>query len=278
MFKSRPSRTLGLLISIIVVSVTSPVNSDAQVSNDRDTVLTSAHDFLRSSYPELVGRDLLLDLSITQGIDSPWTQIYEMRLDVKPHDPRSEGMLNPPFDPKTGKQLPPPENAPLLQGSISFTREGRVHQFYVGDCALSHSKENDAIRRQVESHPEWSEAQALVELGKAGARFGPASKEELLQAIQLQKYERFLGHFTIKSVEFVGLTEPHAGNFASLSWSIRLDVESSGGSHSPYTLVFEPFGGKLTEVLHGLTGAVEEHPPGLRTGDASAKLVGPKKN
>jgi hypothetical protein len=145
-----------------------------------------------------------------------------------------------------------------LRGSISFTREGRVHQFYVGDSALSHSKENDAIRRQVESHPEWSEAQALVELRKAGARFGPASKEELLQAIQLQKYERFLGHFTIKSVEFVGLTEPHAGNFASLSWSIRLDVESPGGSHSPYTLVFEPFGGKLTEVLHGLGSAIEE--------------------
>ena len=142
-----------------------------------------------------------------------------------------------------------------LQLRATFYRS-RIPNCRVG--IYSRYKENASIRELVEAHPEWSEERALAELNRAGARFGPEKKDELLKTVRLEKYERFIGHFTIKSVEFAALSEPHEGNFAFLWWRIKLDVELSGGSHTEYSLIFEPFEGKLTQVLHGLTGVINE--------------------
>jgi hypothetical protein len=136
-------------------------------------------------------------------------------------------MLNPPHDAKTGKQLRPSQNV-VFQGGIWFNREGRLHQFWAGDCDFVNYKKNQAIQKLVESHPEWSEAQAFAALKKAGARYGPANKDEFVKAIRLEKYEAFLGHFTVRSAEFGGLAEPHEGSFALLWWSVKLDVELPG--------------------------------------------------
>jgi hypothetical protein len=247
--KLLPEKSLKLVAAAILLATLCFSICNAQVSNYQPTVLTNAQAFLQVSYPELFGRGLNLNLRTTQPIDNTWRQIYDINFDVFLYNPQSEKMLNPPFDPKTGQQLPPPENTVLLKGDILFNRKGQLNQFSVGDCTLAHYKENVAIQKLVESHPEWSEAQAFSALEKAGARFGPKSKEELLQTIHLDKYKQFLGNFAIKTVEFVGLEQSHEGSFAHLWWSVRLDAESPSGTHSSYTLIFEPFGGKLTQIL-----------------------------
>ena len=232
-----------------------PAISRAQNLNDQDTVLARAHDFLQAFYPELLCKDLFLNLHASQSIDHSWRQIYGIRFDVTPYDPHSERMLNPPFDAKSGKRLPPPDNSALLEGLIWFNQGGWLHQMDVVG-PIVHTKQNQTIHKLVESHPEWSELQAFEALKAAGAHYGPGDKEELLKKNQLEKLERFLGHFTVKSVEFHGLGESHQGNFAELYWSVELEVDSPNGGHSSYSLIFEPFDGKLTQIIHGIPGAM----------------------
>ncbi len=221
-----------------------------KVPNDQDTLLTQAHNFLHAAYPELFDKGFFLEMSVLQPIDESWQRISGVRFQVDRYDPRSETMLNPPFDPKTGKRLPPPKNV-VCRGSIRFTSGGRLDQFSL-DGALVRLKDNKSIEALVESHPEWSESQAFAALKNAGARYGPENRDEFIKAIRLAKYEPFLGHFTVKSVEFGGLSEPHEGNFASLRWRVKLDVELPGNKQTAYTLIFEPFDGKLTQIIHGL--------------------------
>jgi len=249
MSQSHNRRAACLLLAILFLGASGAI-SHSQTANDQDNVLTRVQAFLQVSYPELFGKGLDLNVRTTQPIDNTWRQIYDIKFDVLLYNPQSERMINPPVDSRTGLPVPPPKNTVLLRGSIWFDQEGRLNKFSVGDCALDHYKKNAAVRKLVESHPEWSEAQAFAALKKAGARFGPESKEELLKTIRLDKYEQFLGHFTVKSVEFVGLGQSHEGDFASLWWSIRVDAESPGGAHSFFSLIFEPFEGKLTEALH----------------------------
>lgn len=251
MSPSRFTKTCVLTISAILCLVAWPASSGAQVSNKQVTVLTKTRDFLKVAYPELFGKGMFLRLETSQGIDDPWRTIYGIRFLVLRFDPLSERMLNPPFDPKTGKRLSPPENF-VFNGTIRFDPEGHLHQFSACACDFVHDKENQAIAKLVESHPEWSEAQAIAVLEKAGARYGPDNKDEFVKAIGLERYEPFLGHFTVKSAEFAAFTGPHEGNFASLEWWVELDVGSSNGAQPPYTLIFEPFSGKLTEVFHGI--------------------------
>lgn len=225
------------------------------IGNSQGNILAQTRDFLNATYPELFGRRLLLRLDTSQGIDKSWRIINEIRFLVEPFDPLSERMLNPPFDAKTGKQLGPPRNR-VFEGSIWFNPEGHLHQFSTCECDVVHYKENQAIRKLVGSRPEWSEAQAFVALKEAGARYSPENKDEFVKAIRLENYEPFLGHFTVRSIEFVGLAEPHEGSFASLWWSVKLDIGLSTNTHSTYTLIFEPFDGKLTQVIHGLPGTI----------------------
>jgi hypothetical protein len=229
-----------------------PGISRAQNLNDQDTILTRARDFLQAFYPELFGKDLLLNLYTSQSIDHSWRQIYGIRFDVKPYDPQSERMRNPPFDARSGKRLPAPDNSALLEGLIWFNQGGWLHEMGVGG-PIVHAEQNETIHKLVESHPEWSEVQACEALKEAGAHYGPGDKKELIKRIQLEKLERFLGHCTVKSVEFHGLGESHEGNFADLYWSVELEVDSPNGGHSSYSLIFEPFDGKLTQIIHGMT-------------------------
>lgn len=229
-----------------------PSISRAQNLNDQDTVLTRARDFLQAFYPELFGKGLRLNLHTSQGIDHSWRQIYGIQFDVKPYDPHSERMLNPPFDARSGKRLPAPDNSALLEGLIWFNQGGWLHQVDVVG-PIVHTEQNEAIHKLVESHPEWSELQAFEALKAAGAHYGPGDKEELLKKNQLEKLERFLGHFSVKSGEFHGLGELHEGNFAELYWSVDLEVNSPNGGQSSYSLIFEPFEGKLTQIIQGST-------------------------
>ncbi len=260
MSKSDLNKTFALAVLAILLLGARSTVSQTQVSNNQDTVLTRAHDFLGSFYPELLGKDLLLNLHTTQSIDNPWRQIYAIKFDVKLYDPLSERMLNPPVDGKTGKQFPPPENTVLLQGNVWFNHDGWLHELdTVGEVVRI--KQNEAIHNLVESHPEWSEAEAVLALKKAGARYGPADREQFLQSIHLEKFEKFLGHLKLESVKFEGLSEPHEGNFASLSWLVKADAKLPDGTHSTYTLRFEPFEGKLIVILHGqLPGFSQEKP------------------
>jgi len=236
------------LLAILFLSAWFPI-SPAQISNDQDTVLTGVPIFLRAFYPELFGKNLDLNLRTTHPIDDSWRQIYGIRFDVYLYNPLSERMLNPPYDAKTGKQLSPLENPVLLEGLLSFNRDGSLQQTYV-DGEVVHTKQNQAIQELIESHPEWSEDQEIHALKEAGAKYGPADKEQFIKSLHLEKAERFLGRAKILSVDFNSPSPDHEGNFAAgaLDWAVHAEAELPDGAHVKYLLSFEPFDGKLVGI------------------------------
>jgi hypothetical protein len=246
---SRLSNNARRSIMAILLLGALPALSESQDLNDRETVLTRTRDFLQAFYPELLGKGMLLNLRTSQSIDNSWRQVAGIRFDVQRYDPLSERMLNPPHDLKTGKRLPPADNQALLQGLIRFNERGYLHEFSLGDSDLIRSTDNDKIQKLVELHPEWSETQALAALREAGALYGPEKKEELLKTLQLGKLEPFLGSSTIRSVEFVVFHGAHVGNFAGLYWTVHLDTTAPDGKRASYTLILEPFEGRLRHAF-----------------------------
>ena len=241
-----PKRTIQFLAVLFLVGVT---NLLARVSNGSDTVFTRTRDFLHDFYPELSGRDLFLSLSTVQRFDNSWRVIHRIEFNAMLHDPLSEAMLNPPFDPKTGKQLTPPENS-VLKGDILFDHRGFLHAFATSGES-SQAKRIAALRDLIQSHPEWSNTDAVRALKQAGAHYGPDEKSEFRKTIQLQKFESFMGSkLELRSIEFESLPENHEGSFTAgaLNWSITADRVLGSGKRIPYTFSFEPFDGKLTAV------------------------------
>lgn len=223
-----------------------------------DNSISLVHDFLQACYPELFGKEHVLRISMEGPIDNSWRKTYGIHFEVKLYDGRSEKYLNPPLDARTGKRIAVPENTTLLQGIFWFPRgDGRLYQLSLdGDAA--HSKQNEAVHRLVEAHPEWSETDVIRVLKEAGAHYIPkdahdlpAEKQWFLQSIQLEELKKLMGPFSVKSVRFegVGNVERHAGDAVSLEWEVDVDLQSPGQEHRSCNLILEPFEGKLTGVV-----------------------------
>ena len=65
----------------------------------------------------------------------------------------------------------------------------------------------------------------------------------------MEKYQPFLGQLKIESVQFQGPQESHVGSFAIMYWSVEADAHVHGGATWAYDFTFEPFDGKLTNLL-----------------------------
>jgi hypothetical protein len=107
------------------------------------------------------------------------------------------------------------------------------------------------FRSLVQSHPEWTDAEAVIELKKEGARFGPNDKEALVQVLPMRAADRFLGSLKITSVEFKHLADNRDGDFAltAFDWAVRCEAKSADGTTVVYVFGFEPFEGKLTNLF-----------------------------
>lgn len=218
----------------------------------QESPLAFAQGLIQAFYPELFVRNLFLDLHITRGVAGEWERFNELRFVVTPLNPLSDAILNPPWDRKTGKRLAPAQNPIVLDGEFLFSNSGRIEQMsaVVGDEV--HSKENDTLHELVESHPEWSEDQEIRALKDAGAKYGPADKEELVKALRLDRAESVLGHLNVVQVQFNAPNPDHTGNFAAgtLTWSVHAEAQLPDGTRAKYALGFEPFDGRLIIIRH----------------------------
>jgi hypothetical protein len=213
----------------------------------KQSAFAMVHDLLEASYPEMFGKDWHIGFSYGQPVDGheAWGQTYLLDFRVARFGPGVS--WNPTF--YQGKRVPPPDNPTFLEGSFWMDNSDRVVRLIVeGD--LAYSKQNQAIRELVQSHAEWSEEEAIGALKKSGARYGPADKQQFLEAIHLEKFERSLGHLEIRLVEFQGLSSGHVGSFAagSLFWVVQARGGLPDGIHCTYGFSFEPLAGKLTGV------------------------------
>lgn len=243
MSNSTKVRVVGGLLLATLLSVVRP--GLAQTSAVRtESQSRTARDFLEVAYPELFGKGHFLKISMTQPIDNAWDRLGRMEFEVKFFDPQVTFNID--LDQHTGKPIPPPQNATILQGMIQFDDTGHV---VMEDTNTQ--KQKSEIEALIESHPEWSDVKDYEELKKAGALYGPADKEQFVRSIHFDRFERFLGHLEIKSAEFDGVSEVHTGSFASLVWSVRASAQFPDGTPRTYVLSFEPFRGRLIGIHSG---------------------------
>jgi len=218
-------------------------------SRECDTPLTTLHDLLLAAYPDLLGKERFMHISINDRVDSSWSTFQMIQFEVTPLSPDTISAYNPAtLDPHTGKRVPPPENPSILSGEVWFDKRGYVSKMWAGGPDITHDRQNSDIEDLIESHPEWSNARDYAELKKAGALYGPKDKDEFLRSVHLERFEKTLGHLKIKSAEFNGLIEVHEGAFAGMFWGIEVQAQLPDGSTSTYGFIFEPFAGRLTQI------------------------------
>ena len=232
----------SLLCISLLAALTRP--GESLPANQKD-IFDVARDILAASYPEIFGKNWYIGFSTGQPVDNnSWREIYGFDFKVSRFGPSASWNI---VSDAAGNIISPPENTTFLQGSSWIDNRGQLRILrlvFEGDLACS--RQNKAIRDLVQSHPEWSEEQGIRALKDAGARYGPADKEQFLQKVQLEKFAHVLGQLHVKLVEFQGISPDHLGSFASLFWVIQAEAILSDGSHRMYGFSFEPFEGKLT--------------------------------
>jgi hypothetical protein len=129
----------------------------------QDTVLTFVHDFLQVFYPELISRGHRLKLSVMHPADSSWREMVGVYFTVMPESP-------PDYEPshcQNGKFIPEVRSDPnsvLLDGNIwlPLLEHGSRVQLVLTSPDSANEQKLTAFRNLVESHPEWSDEQAII--------------------------------------------------------------------------------------------------------------------
>lgn len=259
MSKSISSCIASLLaLGLFSIAMASPSSRDPSPA-DQKNVFIATHDILKAFYPEIFGQGWFLDISAGQAVDNnSWDEFVGFKFKVMRFAPNFA--WNPMHDASTGKMTPPSDNPTLLEGSIWTGHDGEILEFFAeGDLASSRKLED--TRALIESHPEWSEEQEIHALKTAGARYGPADKEQFIKSLHWDRAEKLLGPLNIVSVEFNSPNPDHVGSFsaAALDWTVHAEAGFPDGRHIRYSFRFEPFGGKLT-AISGMGGLKPNHP------------------
>lgn len=188
-------------------------------------------------YPELKGKDL--HVAITDG------GLLEM---PGPLSTFTMVIGRPSPDSPPGAQCP----TPLLSADFSFTATSRDHRLFLFGAGgpLVNEERIKRITDEVDSHPEWSDTDVLSALSKAGARFGPSAKKELLDRLPIKGLSVLMGDIDVESAEFktrdASQMQEHLPS-ASLIWIVRVSTRNKNRKLA-YQIMLEPFDGKVTFI------------------------------
>ncbi len=238
---------LLLCLTIALLSVAVPLFSQQSIPVKQETILTFTHDFLQIFYPEFFDKNHRLSLGITAPADDPWLEMGGVYFAITEEKVIPlEKLVN--SHPQTTDHI-------ILGGSIWLPplEYGRVQELHSHSDAV-HEQQLRTLRGLLQKHPGWSNAQIASALKEAGAHFGPHDQEAFVNSLPLGKAERFLGKLKITSVEFAYPQHGSSGRPAAvgLIWIVNADAELPDGTHPRYVFTFEPFEGKLTDLVQSL--------------------------
>jgi hypothetical protein len=210
------------------------------------TVLTFVHDFLQVFYPELISKGHTLKLSVHHPADASWSEIAGVYFTVNPERPPDYGLIVYGPNGPILETRPDPESV-LLDGSMWIPPLEHGSRIQEVNASSAGERKLEALRKTIQSHPEWSDDQAVSALKKDGARFGPEEKNAFISTLPFDKTERFFGRLKITSVDFSHLQERRSEHPAvtALDWIVSADALFSDGTSAKYIFGFEPYDGKL---------------------------------
>jgi len=193
----------------------------------RNSLLWIQH-LAQIAFPELKGRGCQLSLTIATELDSDWSGSGLILLKVYPAESARPA-------------------APLLEGRFNAI-PGSDAVWFKGDLVSDAAME--AVKKEAESHPEWTEAELQSLLRRAGAEF-PGEKESFIPHLNIDRFEPLLGMFTAVDVEFLwrGPTGvPESLREVAMFWVVRVRTAATAASSRGYLLMFEPMHGRLTSL------------------------------
>lgn len=189
-------------------------------------------------YPELKGKDLHVGIADGGLLETPGPlSEFTMVIQHPSHDVLLAG------------QCP----IPVLSVTFTFAVTNTDHQLFLFGAGGPVVNE-DRIKRitdEVDSHPEWSDADVLSALSKAGARFGPSARKELLDQLPIKGLSVLMGDIEVESAEFkirdASQMREHLPA-ASLVWVVKVSARSNGRKLT-YHIMLEPFDGKVIYIV-----------------------------
>lgn len=214
----------------------------------RKTGFLIARDILKAFYPESFGSKRYLNVYTGQPVDDEaWGDFSGFEFKVSRFSPGVS--WNPTWDEKTQDYKKVPENTGFLEGRIWMGNRDQVNSF-VAAGELAHSDQLQNLQSLVQTHPEWSDKQAVDALKAAGAKYGPAEKDQLMNSLNLIEKTKFLATTKIVSAAFQNLPADHVGSYAvgAFEWVIQAEAVGPHNSRLTYTFWFEPFEGKLIQI------------------------------
>jgi hypothetical protein len=246
-----------LALSVIVAAQQSPFVTSTDTFSATQSVL-------KVFYPEVFGhgREVFFFAEHPADLDV-WGHLTSIQFTIKNFsaDTSSEYAI----DGKTGKRIHPPENVTFLTGVIELTIHGDLDRLSLAG-KLANSEQNEALRKLVDAHPQWSDEQAARALKSAGALFGSEDENDLLKSLPLSELENTLGLTVVRCdncknyfglpfrpISFMGWSNSeHRGNFTGFSWDVVMEARSSDGRTRRYDFSFEPFRGELVSINYML--------------------------
>jgi hypothetical protein len=206
-----------------------------------------AQRFVQTLYPETRAKGYAVLFAVGGTYEGAWKNIPRMELALlKTNSTPSIDLL---LGETRGKYKP---LDPELTASFDFDKDGRIEGVTIHGNTLANDKKCEQISLLVNTHRNWSDSQVVRALKEAGAKYGPEDKDGFLASLPLKDLEEFLGKLTIKSAEFQLRHDQPGGPIPELSWSVEAESRSTDGKVKILTLMFEPFAGKLNQIVGAL--------------------------
>jgi hypothetical protein len=200
------------------------------------TTVSTAKEAIRQLFPELQGKGLPLLIRDGSTLDGK-AQFLSFGLEV----------LQPNHQPLAQEQDVCAE-AILLSAEFEFTQrkqQQRIFALNIGGAEVDSDKRR-RLGQLIDDHAEWSDKEIEEAITRAGARFGPSSKDQFVSVLPLTTLRLLLGNMQVSSVGFetrdkLQLQE-HLPS-AILLWNVLLQ-----GEQTEYQALFEPFNGRLVSL------------------------------
>lgn len=226
--------------SAIAVMLLCTYNGPEAAPNTCEDTYSFAISLVKALYPQLTGKGANVDIDARYPLDAngPLLAFY---IRVSPSD-----QIACYVDPRS----PNPSSAERVgQFGAHFQFDGRDQRIFSMSASGSivNSEKQEALTKEIDEHPSWTEAQMTDALARAGATFGPSQKQQLLAAFPFKNLEPIVGTIEPATAEFTFRANDHPPHYAVMDWSIRFRAKTAGGLDE-YTVALEPFAGKVISL------------------------------
>jgi hypothetical protein len=205
--------------------------------------ISTAKNFLSRLYPELIGKGYLGKVELSAPIDRGWnsTPLFNFVVSESSAAPSRNSA-------KVGARPTLMTENVVLGALFGFDSNGILEDLHAHSSRILSDAKVENLRKIVDSHRGWTDAEVEDALKKAGAQFGPSRGDALINALPRDVLEEMLGPFKINSSDFRLRHEQPSGSLAELYWELNVSSTTAEGKSLRWALTLEPFTGRLTAI------------------------------